>query len=49
MLVQYLESATDSVIVRNVDEKPIGVIEGKKIMNFLRTRYNYLRKLSVPA
>ena len=31
MLVQYLESATDSVMVRD-NEKPIGVIGGKEIM-----------------
>ncbi len=35
MLVQYLESVTDSVIVRDVDEKPIGVIGGKEIMGNL--------------
>ncbi len=28
---------------------PIGKNEDRKIMNFLRTHYNYLRKLSVPA
>lgn len=32
MLVQYLESATDSVIVRDDKENPIGVIGGKEIM-----------------
>lgn len=34
MLVQYLESATDSVMVRE-NEKPIGVIGGKEIMENL--------------
>jgi len=28
---------------------PIEKKEDKKIMNFLRTHYNYMRKLSVPA
>ena len=32
MLVQYLESATDSVIVRDEKRNPIGVIGGKEIM-----------------
>jgi len=32
MLVQYLESATDSVIVRDEKGNPIGVIGGKEIM-----------------
>lgn len=32
MLVQYLESATDSVIVRDEERNPIGVIGGKEIM-----------------
>ena len=28
---------------------PINKIEDRKIMDFLRTHYNYLQKLSVPA
>ncbi|MCV0409391.1 CBS domain-containing protein [Nitrosopumilus sp.] len=32
MLVQYLESATDSIIVRDEKENPIGTIGGKEIM-----------------
>ena len=32
MLVQYLESATDSVMIRDEDHTPIGVIGGKEIM-----------------
>ena len=35
MLVQYLESATDSVIVRDKKENPIGTIGGKEIMENL--------------
>ena len=35
MLVQYLESATDSVMVRDENEKPIGTIGGKEIMENL--------------
>jgi len=35
MLVQYLESATDSVIVRDEDHNPIGTIGGKEIMENL--------------
>ena len=35
MLVQYLESATDSVIVRDKDHNPIGTIGGKEIMENL--------------
>ena len=35
MLVQYLESATDSIIVRDENEKPIGTIGGKEIMENL--------------
>lgn len=34
MLVQYLESATDSVMVRE-GEKPVGIIGGKEIMENL--------------
>ena len=30
MLVQYLESATDSVMVRDGDRNPIGIIGGKE-------------------
>lgn len=38
MLVQYLESATDSIIVRDEDHNPIGTIGGKEIMeNLLKT------------
>ena len=37
MLVQYLESVTDSVMVRE-GEKPVGTIGGKEIMeNLLKT------------
>lgn len=32
MLSQYLESATDSIIVRDEKENPIGIIGGKEIM-----------------
>jgi len=35
MLVQYLESATDSIIVRDEDHNPIGTIGGKEIMENL--------------
>ncbi len=35
MLVQYLESVTDSIIVRNEKEEPIGIIGGKEIMENL--------------
>lgn len=35
MLVQYLESATDSVMVRDEDHNPIGTIGGKEIMENL--------------
>ncbi|KEQ56715.1 hypothetical protein AAA799B03_00950 [Marine Group I thaumarchaeote SCGC AAA799-B03] len=35
MLAQYLESATDSVIVRDDKENPIGTIGGKEIMENL--------------
>jgi len=35
MLVQYLESATDSIIVRDEKENPIGTIGGKEIMENL--------------
>ncbi len=35
MLVQYLESATDSIIVRDKDQNPIGTIGGKEIMENL--------------
>ena len=35
MLVQYLESATDSVIIRDEAHNPIGVIGGKEIMENL--------------
>lgn len=35
MLAQYLESATDSIIVRNEKEEPIGTIGGKEIMENL--------------
>ena len=35
MLVQYLESATDSIIVRDKDHNPIGTIGGKEIMENL--------------
>ncbi|MDH3825065.1 MAG: CBS domain-containing protein [Nitrosopumilus sp.] len=35
MLVQYLESATDSVIVRDSEHNPIGTIGGKEIMENL--------------
>ena len=35
MLVQYLESATDSIIVRDEQHKPIGTIGGKEIMENL--------------
>jgi predicted transcriptional regulator len=35
MLVQYLESATDSVMVRDGDRNPIGIIGGKEIMENL--------------
>ena len=35
MLVQYLESATDSIIVRDSEHNPIGTIGGKEIMENL--------------
>ncbi|KEQ57073.1 hypothetical protein AAA799E16_01299 [Marine Group I thaumarchaeote SCGC AAA799-E16] len=35
MLSQYLESVTDSIIVRDTNEKPIGTIGGKEIMKSL--------------
>lgn len=35
MLVQYLESATDSIIVRDEKHEPIGTIGGKEIMENL--------------
>lgn len=35
MLVQYLESATDSIIVRDDEHNPIGTIGGKEIMENL--------------
>ncbi len=35
MLVQYLESITDSIIVRDENETPIGTIGGKEIMTNL--------------
>ena len=35
MLIQYLESATDSVIVRDSEHNPIGTIGGKEIMENL--------------
>ena len=35
MLVQYFESVTDSVIVRDENEKPIDTIGGKEIMENL--------------
>ncbi|QLH07392.1 CBS domain-containing protein [Nitrosopumilus ureiphilus] len=35
MLVQYLESATDSIIVRDKEHNPIGTIGGKEIMENL--------------
>ncbi|EIJ66866.1 hypothetical protein BD31_I1552 [Candidatus Nitrosopumilus salaria BD31] len=35
MLVQYLESATDSIIIRDENHNPIGTIGGKEIMEKL--------------
>lgn len=35
MLVQYLESATDSILVRDSKENPIGTIGGKEILQAL--------------
>jgi len=49
MLVQYLESATDSVMVRDEDHNPIGTIGGKEIMENLLKQLNDLEEKVLDA